>query len=219
MEDRSRELTVTVLTTLHCNFACDYCYQGDHVDGDNFTAKMSLETAARVGMWIEQSLDTLKPERLRLRFAGGEPLLNVPAIHELSRRSWSSSQARDIRQLIEIVTNGLLLTPDFVDCIQPYGLNWIRIALEEVLDEHERLRSLRGRWSTLDRIAENVQRVSSRCKITIEGSLDETLLKRYPQLQDVLTQQRIAPNLAPANVHRGTEHTIQPDGSIRAVVV
>src|SRR5215813_2588348 len=27
--DRS-ELHVTVLTTLQCNFACDYCFQGDH---------------------------------------------------------------------------------------------------------------------------------------------------------------------------------------------
>src|SRR5215207_6058683 len=24
------ELNVTVLTTLQCNFACDYCFQGDH---------------------------------------------------------------------------------------------------------------------------------------------------------------------------------------------
>ena len=25
-------LSVTVLTTLQCNFACDYCFQGDHGD-------------------------------------------------------------------------------------------------------------------------------------------------------------------------------------------
>src|SRR5688500_541505 len=30
-EDRS-EMKATVLTTLQCNFACDYCYQGDRDD-------------------------------------------------------------------------------------------------------------------------------------------------------------------------------------------
>ena len=42
------QLRVTVLTTLQCNFACDYCIQGDHGDYNKHAAKMSLETAARV---------------------------------------------------------------------------------------------------------------------------------------------------------------------------
>src|SRR5262245_30559397 len=39
------ELNVTVLTTLQCNFACDYCFQGDHGDYNKFAEKMSMETA------------------------------------------------------------------------------------------------------------------------------------------------------------------------------
>ncbi len=44
---------MTVLTTLQCNFACDYCIQGDHGEYNKTAAKMSLETAARVAEWIE----------------------------------------------------------------------------------------------------------------------------------------------------------------------
>ena len=40
-------LKVTVLTTLQCNFACDYCIQGDHGDYNKTAAKMSMEMAER----------------------------------------------------------------------------------------------------------------------------------------------------------------------------
>lgn len=42
-EDTS-ELRITLLTTLQCNFACGYCYQGDHGDYNAKAAKMSLQT-------------------------------------------------------------------------------------------------------------------------------------------------------------------------------
>ena len=75
-----------MLTTLQCNFACDYCIQGDHGDYNKNAAKMSMETAARVGDWIEARLDALTPERLVLTFFGGEPLLNLPVLYYLSER-------------------------------------------------------------------------------------------------------------------------------------
>src|SRR5262245_41289209 len=65
------ELNVTVLTTLQCNFACDYCFQGDHGDYNKFAEKMTLETAARVAVWTEAELDRVLPERLVLTFFGG----------------------------------------------------------------------------------------------------------------------------------------------------
>src|SRR5262249_29574133 len=50
----SSELHITVLTTLQCNFACDYCFQGDHGDYNKFADKMTPATAARVSAWIER---------------------------------------------------------------------------------------------------------------------------------------------------------------------
>ncbi len=116
------ELHVTVLTTLQCNFACDYCFQGDHGDYNKFAEKMSLETAARVADWIERELDRVRPERLVLTFFGGEPLLNLPVMYDLAERMWAATQARGVRMMINIITNGLLLTPEVVDRLLPFGL-------------------------------------------------------------------------------------------------
>jgi uncharacterized protein len=61
-EDAS-QLRITVLTTLQCNFACGYCYQGDRADAGPPAPKMSLETAAQVAEWIAGQLDAVHPRR------------------------------------------------------------------------------------------------------------------------------------------------------------
>ena len=71
-EDGS-QLRITVLTTLQCNFACDYCIQGDHGDYNKTASKMSLETAERLADWIEGQLDAIAPKKLVMTFFGGEP--------------------------------------------------------------------------------------------------------------------------------------------------
>jgi len=48
VREGSDTLKITVLTTLQCNFACDYCIQGDHGDYTKQAAKMSLDMAARI---------------------------------------------------------------------------------------------------------------------------------------------------------------------------
>ena len=115
------ELNVTVLTTLQCNFACDYCFQGDHGDYNKHAERMSLETAVRVGDWIERELDRVHPEKLVMTFFGGEPLLNLPVMYYLAERMWHATQERGIPMFVNIITNGLLLTPDVVDRLLPYG--------------------------------------------------------------------------------------------------
>ncbi|HEY1911672.1 MAG TPA: radical SAM protein, partial [Vicinamibacterales bacterium] len=152
------ELNVTILTTLQCNFACDYCFQGDHGDYNLHADKMSMATAARVGDWIERELDRVRPERLVLTFFGGEPLLNLPVMYQLSERLWNATQERGVKMFNSIITNGLLLTPEVVDRMQPFGLNGIKITLDGDRDTHNRMRPLRGGQGTFDRIIENIRR-------------------------------------------------------------
>ncbi len=189
------QLRVTVLTTLQCNFACDYCFQGDHGDYNKTAAKMSLETAARVAQWIERELDRLHPESFVLTFFGGEPLLNLPVMYELAERAWEASEERGTKLSINVITNGLLLTPEVVDRLNPLGLNGIKITLDGDRDTHNRMRPLRGGQGTFDRIIENIRRVAGRCNISIGGNFDESSVDSYPALLDFLREQEFADSI------------------------
>src|SRR6185503_19739694 len=159
------ELNVTLLTTLQCNFACDYCFQGDHGDYNKFAEKMTIATAERTAVWMTRELDRVHPERLVLTFFGGEPLLNLPAMYLVTERLSAATAARHVTLITTIITNGLLLTDDVVDRMLPFGLNGVKITLDGDRDTHNRMRPLRGGQGTFDRIVENVRQVAGRVRI------------------------------------------------------
>ena len=142
-EDTS-ELRVTLLTTLQCNFACDYCFQGDHGDYNARAEKMSMPTAHRLCEWVEMKLDELGSSRFNLTFFGGEPLLNLPVMFETAERLWQATQDRGVEMRTNAITNGLLLTPEVVDRLEPFGLDGFKITLDGDPQTHDRMRPLRG---------------------------------------------------------------------------
>src|SRR5688572_29331506 len=196
VRESREQLRMTVLTTLQCNFACDYCIQGDHGDYNKHAAKMSLDTAARVGDWAERRLDELGCESYVLTFFGGEPLLNLPVVYYLAERMWKSCEARGVRMLVNIITNGLLLTPEVVDRLAPCGLNGVKITLDGDRDTHNMMRPLRGGQGTFDKIINNIRRVAGKTRVAIGGNFDMETADSYPALLDFLKEQEFADQLS-----------------------
>lgn len=196
VRENKDELRVTVLTTLQCNFSCDYCIQGDHGDYNKHAAKMNLETAARVADWAESRLDELGSGKFALTFFGGEPLLNLPVLFYLSERLHATCEARGVTMLINIITNGLLLAPEIVDRLVPLGLNGVKVTLDGDRDTHNRMRPLRGGQGTFDRIIQNVRSIAGKCQISIGGNFDESSFDSYPALLDFLREQEFADKIA-----------------------
>ena len=189
-------LKVTVLTTLQCNFACDYCIQGDHGDYNKTAAKMSIEMAARVSGWIEGRMDAIAPRRLVLTFFGGEPLLNIPVLYYMAERLHAGCAGRGVEILINIITNGLLLTREMVERLNPLGLNGIKITLDGDRDAHNRSRPLRGGQGTFDKIIANTRAVADLTRIAVGGNFEVDTADSYPALLDFLAAQDFAPRLS-----------------------
>ncbi len=195
VRESTEQMHVTILTTLQCNFACDYCVQGDHGDYNKHATKMSMEEAARVATWIEQRLDTLAPRRLLVTFFGGEPLLNLPVLYYLAERLWQATQARGVEQAITIITNGLLLSRDIAERLNPLGLLNIKVTLDGDRETHDRMRPLRGGQGTFDRILRNVRDVADVCRVSIGGNFDADSVDSFPALLDFLREQEFADKL------------------------
>jgi uncharacterized protein len=190
------QLRVTVLTTLQCNFACDYCIQGDHGEYNKTAAKMSMETAARVADWIEGRMEAIGPKSFALTFFGGEPLLNLPVVYYLAERMSKVCDARGVSMVMNIITNGLLLTRDVVDRLTPFAPLGVKVTLDGDRDTHNRMRPLRGGQGTFDKILHNVRQVADRCRLSIGGNFDESSVDSYPALLDFLREQEFADKLA-----------------------
>jgi uncharacterized protein len=199
LRDSPEQLRVTVLTTLQCNFACDYCLQGDHGEHNRFGHKMSLETAHGVAAWVAERLDAVRPEKFVLTFFGGEPLLNLPVVYYLAETCHRLCAERGVPQVVTMITNGLLLTPEVVDRLLPFGLAGAKITLDGDRETHNRMRPLRGRQGTFDRIVENMRRVADRLPLTIGGNFDEQSWDSYPALLDFLRQQDFADAIVKIN--------------------
>jgi uncharacterized protein len=199
LRESSEQLRVTVLTTLQCNFACDYCLQGDHDEHNRFGHKMSLATAQGVAAWVAERLDAVRPEKFVLTFFGGEPLLNLPVVYYLAETCHRLCTERGVPQALSIITNGLLLTPEVVDRLLPFGLMGAKITLDGDRDTHNRMRPLRGRQGTFDRIVENMRRVADRLPLTVGGNFDEQSWESYPALLDFLRDQAFAKAIVKVN--------------------
>jgi uncharacterized protein len=95
-----------------------------------------------------------------------------------------------------VITNGLLLTPEVVDRLAPFGLNGVKITLDGDRETHNRMRPLRGGQGTFDRIINNLRRVAPKVRIAIGGNFDMETADSYPALLDFLKEQDFADQLS-----------------------
>lgn len=108
-----------ILTTTDCNARCFYCYEKGTPH-----STMSEKTALKTVDFITKN----KSDRqLKIRWYGGEPLLNTKAIDIIS----NGLRKNDIDYHSIIITNGLLFSEDNIrKAIETWNVNNVRITLD-----------------------------------------------------------------------------------------
>ena len=126
-------LPVWLHVTDRCNLRCDYCYLS-HANTD-----MSLATGhAAIDATFRSAL-THGYRVVRIKYAGGEPLLRFSLVVELHRYAQSLAQQHGITLDGVILSNGTLLTADTVKRMQAEGLR-LMISLDGLKTYHDNQR-------------------------------------------------------------------------------
>src|SRR3954453_272274 len=143
-------LTLTIMPTAVCNFACDYCFQGAEKPAE----WMSKEVQAELLAFIERRAPELK--HLGIAWYGGEPLLAMDVIRDFSRAAAELTRRYGISFYSQVVTNGYRLSRAIADELHGLGVREIQVTLDGPCEIHDQKRPLLGGQGTYQRIVENL---------------------------------------------------------------
>lgn len=130
-------LTAWVHITDRCNLRCSYCYL-PHVRED-----MSDETGRATIDAIFRSALLNGFKRVKVKYAGGEPLLRFPFVVELHQYAQSLAKQNDMTLDGVVLSNGTLLTTEMIETLKSVSLR-LMISLDGLGESHDRHRPYAG---------------------------------------------------------------------------
>lgn len=93
----------TIMPTSYCNMACDYCGQ------EHFKSAVDRDRLQRLAARVEATIADPATTRVTVTWFGGEPLLALRVIRELSARFVAAADAAGKQYTAQMSTNGSLL--------------------------------------------------------------------------------------------------------------
>ena len=97
-------MKITLAITQKCNLACDYCY----IHKRNST--MNTQTAAKIIDFVFQNAH--ENEKIEIGFFGGEPLLEIGLLKEITGLIRSHESYDRNRIILSVTTNGTIYSED-----------------------------------------------------------------------------------------------------------
>ncbi|WP_292226386.1 radical SAM protein [Mesorhizobium sp.] len=121
--DESR-LFVTIAPTMACNQHCSYCFQRSIAK----TKIMSEELQQATVEFVRRKLGDSR--QLVVQWFGGEPLIGYAVITSMTRAFRAICAERGIDYYAEMLTNGVLLTPERVAALPDLSIKALQISLD-----------------------------------------------------------------------------------------
>ncbi|MFI5346181.1 MAG: radical SAM protein [Elusimicrobiota bacterium] len=113
-----------------CNLACSYCYVAVN---QGPAARLSLEQISRA---VDEFVAKVPPERRKITFIGGEPMLDWPLFVSAARYARKAAGPEGVLQTF---TNGTLLTPEKTAFFDEVGVH-CTVSLDGKKEDNDRHR-------------------------------------------------------------------------------
>jgi uncharacterized protein len=189
-----RNVELTILPTLACNFKCPYCFATTN-EGKFMNNKVEDS--------IIKLLSNLKEENgkinISITWMGGEPLYNYRSIVSITNRI----KTMDLPFSSKLITNGYLLSKDKINELIDLGIDYVQITIDGLKEEHDKTRIHKTQDSTFARIVDNIDTFfkiypnSDKIGLNIRVNLnkEEDYIKKFVDIHRYLKERYIYSNL------------------------
>lgn len=180
----NRGFGLTIIPTLRCNFACDYCYEDSkiHSTPDDRGGLMSDEVCDNIVKLCEQRIEP--KGTFGVTWYGGEPLLAPQIIEKLTKEFIRICEEKEASYHAGIITNGYLLDEKNLELLKRCKVTFAQVTIDGPREVHDKRRCLKSGGGTYDRIMENLLRIpeDSGLRIAIRINVDKRNEQGVPTL-------------------------------------
>ena len=178
LKPASKDITgYVILTTTGCNARCFYCYEKG-----TKPITMTAETASRVVRYIVAHRGD---DEVKLRWFGGEPLVNAKAIDQIS----TELKEQGVPFRSEMISNGYLMDADLVQRAKElWQLQWVQITLDGMAQTYNRVKAYVYRGvNAFERVLENIGLLTATgIRVDIRLNVDKHNIGEMAELVELL---------------------------------
>lgn len=147
----TNSLGLSIAPTMKCNFTCPYCYERE----SQKYSKMSKETKESIVNYVYNKKSGISS--LVITWYGGEPLLSLDDIKELSKELIAICDENDIKYFAGITTNGYFLDVDTFNLFKDLRISSIQIPLDGHKKFHDSTRFTKNGRGSFNKIMDNLK--------------------------------------------------------------
>jgi len=189
LNKKNTTIDIIVVLNLDCNFACKYCFEGN-MKGHIY---MSEGTAAKLIDFIRKRF-TEDKRVLHLDFYGGEPLLSLGLIREISGQLNQFAKERNASFDFGLVTNGALFKKETAEELARLGLKNVKITLDGPSHIHNKNRPFKSGLGSFETIISNIKETCNLASIAVGGNFERDNYREFPLLVDYLINEGLTPD-------------------------
>ena len=183
----SSALALTLAPTSDCNFRCTYCYEKDVIH----EKRMDKDVRDAVLNLVRQHCGRIR--NLHVTWYGGEPMMALDIIEELSRALIDICEENSIEYNAGIITNGYFITRETVSLLNILKVNFYQITLDGEKEIHDVRRPLADGSGTFDKIMENLTLCADMLpRVALRVNVDKRNMDSIDKINHLLTGNKIA---------------------------
>jgi uncharacterized protein len=190
---KGTSIIITITTTTICNMDCPYCFEVNKPSVVLKNATLLQNIKNYVTQMINMS--SRKFDSLELTWYGGEPLINIKVIQELTPLLLEIAQENNLVYQAGIITNGIYLTQENLKILteECFVLTY-QVTVDGAEETHNRNRPLKGKnQENYTKIMRNLSGLPDSSFLILRVNVDREVAEGIDQLLDDLESYQIWP--------------------------